>query len=706
MTIDLNHQLSYSDAREIRYEVSGMIRAPRRITVDIVADEMLRLKLPSGAYGKYDKSLTPYMTEPMRCLTSREYEAVIFVGPARTGKTVALEALECYSILCDPSDMMTVLTSQDLARKYSRHRVDRRIRNMKELKHEILPGRGNDNIYDKRFKKGNILSLGWPSIKVLSSLEYKYIAASDYDRRDKDDVDAEGTLFTQMLKRTTTFGSSGIGYVESSPGFEVFDPRWEGGSEHEAPPCEGIMGIYNQGDRRRYYWQCPGCGEYFVPSHDHFHIPDEGSDSDRAKNMTYAPPCCGVPIDRSQKRQVNLSGVWLREGERIDSDGNRYGQPRRSRYASFWLSGPCAAFQTWEKIAFNLITGEKEWERTGSENKLKATYMLDLALPFLSRTRKSQRTVEQLMERTEHFERGFVPPGVRFIIATVDVQAGNRRGFVVQVMGFGVGMESWVIDRFHLRFFDDNKKLPLDPAGRVEDWDVLIRKVIDKTYPLSDNSGRHMPVYKVGCDSGGEKGVTSRAYAFYRRLKRIGLSRKFQLVKGRNGGKRIQISYPDSTQRGDRKALARGDIPLLLMNSDEIKDHVSGNMSREEYGPGYMHFPSWLGSWFFEELCAESRGQSGWNLIHHNAQNEGFDCYYYAFAICYQIGADRVNWDAPAKAWARDWDDNPTIISAESMADVQQVDESEPDDEQQDMVRKPPPGGRKRRVVRSRSVRE
>ncbi|MGD7702594.1 tail fiber protein [Escherichia coli] len=34
--------------------------------------------------------MTPYIIEPMNCLASREYDAVIFVGPARTGKTIGL----------------------------------------------------------------------------------------------------------------------------------------------------------------------------------------------------------------------------------------------------------------------------------------------------------------------------------------------------------------------------------------------------------------------------------------------------------------------------------------------------------------------------------------------------------------------------------------------------------------------------------------
>ncbi len=38
-----------------------------------------------------------------------------------------------------------------------------------------------------------------------------------------------------------------------------------------------------------------------------------------------------------QKRELNGRGVWLRDGESINADGSRYGDPRRSRIASFWM---------------------------------------------------------------------------------------------------------------------------------------------------------------------------------------------------------------------------------------------------------------------------------------------------------------------------------------------------------------------------------
>ncbi|EHW46385.1 bacteriophage tail assembly protein [Escherichia coli DEC9B] len=57
----------------------------------------------------------------MNCLASREYDAVIFVGPARTGKTIGLiDGWIVYTIVCDPSDMLVVQMTEDKAREHSK----------------------------------------------------------------------------------------------------------------------------------------------------------------------------------------------------------------------------------------------------------------------------------------------------------------------------------------------------------------------------------------------------------------------------------------------------------------------------------------------------------------------------------------------------------------------------------------------------------
>lgn len=59
------------------------------------------------------------------------------------------------------------------------------------------------------FLDGSFLKIGWPSITVFSSSDYRRVALTDYDRF-PENVDGEGDAFTLASKRTTTFMSSGM----------------------------------------------------------------------------------------------------------------------------------------------------------------------------------------------------------------------------------------------------------------------------------------------------------------------------------------------------------------------------------------------------------------------------------------------------------------------------------------------------------------
>lgn len=94
----------FASAKEIRRDMANAVKAPRRMKVSDAVAEYMRVPLGGGNSVKWDKHTAAYMLEPMDCLNSREYDAVIFVGPARTGKTIGLiDGWITYSIICDPS---------------------------------------------------------------------------------------------------------------------------------------------------------------------------------------------------------------------------------------------------------------------------------------------------------------------------------------------------------------------------------------------------------------------------------------------------------------------------------------------------------------------------------------------------------------------------------------------------------------------------
>ncbi|HBE5365300.1 TPA: phage terminase large subunit family protein [Escherichia coli] len=655
--------LNQETAKAARTDSGYILRAPRRMRVADAVAQYMRVPMGAGNSVPWDPLVAPYVIEPMNCLASREYDAVIFVGPARTGKTIGLiDGWVIYNVICDPADMLIIQMTEEKAREHSKKRLARTFRVSPEVVSRLSPNKNDNNVYDRTFLAGNYLKIGWPSVNIMSSSDYKCVALTDYDRF-PEDIDGEGDAFSLASKRTTTFMSSGMTLVESSPGRDVKDVKWRRTSPHEAPPTTGILSLYNRGDRRRWYWPCPHCGEYFQPCGDVVAGFRDIADPVLASEAAYIQgPSCSGRILPEQKRELNGRGVWLRDSESINADGSRYGDPRRSRIASFWMEGPAAAYQTLSQLVYKLLTAEQEYETTGSEETLKTVINTDWGLPYLPRASMEQRKSELLEQRAEPVPSRSVPDGVNFLVATVDVQAGRHRRFVVQVTGYGSRGERWIIDRYNitqsLRGDSDGESQRIDPASYPEDWDVLLTDVFHKSWPLASDPSQQMRLMAMAVDSGGEDGVTDNAYKFWRRCRRDGLGKRIYLFKGDSirRAKLITRTFPDNTGRTGRRAQAAGDVPLWLLQTDALKDRVNNALWRDSPGPGYVHFPDWLGSWFYDELTYEERSSDGkWSKPGRGA-NEAFDLMVYAEALVILHGYEKIRWpDAPEWASRETW---------------------------------------------------
>ncbi|MDT8635002.1 phage terminase large subunit family protein [Escherichia coli] len=655
--------LNQETAKAARTDSGYILRAPRRMRVADAVAQYMRVPMGAGNSVPWDPLVAPYVIEPMNCLASREYDAVIFVGPARTGKTIGLiDGWVIYNVICDPADMLIIQMTEEKAREHSKKRLARTFRVSPEVVSRLSPNKNDNNVYDRTFLAGNYLKIGWPSVNIMSSSDYKCVALTDYDRF-PEDIDGEGDAFSLASKRTTTFMSSGMTLVESSPGRDVKDVKWRRTSPHEAPPTTGILSLYNRGDRRRWYWPCPHCGEYFQPCGDVVAGFRDIADPVLASEAAYIQcPSCSGRIMPEQKRELNGRGVWLRDGESINADGSRYGDPRSSRIASFWMEGPAAAYQTLSQLVYKLLAAEQEYETTGSEETLKTVINTDWGLPYLPRASMEQRKSELLEQRAEPVPSRRVPDGVNFLVATVDVQAGRHRRFVVQVTGYGSRGERWIIDRYNitqsLRGDSDGESQRIDPASYPEDWDVLLTDVFHKSWPLASDPSQQMRLMAMAVDSGGEDGVTDNAYKFWRRCRRDGLGKRIYLFKGDSirRAKLITRTFPDNTGRTGRRAQAAGDVPLWLLQTDALKDRVNNALWRDSPGPGYVHFPDWLGSWFYDELTYEERSSDGkWSKPGRGA-NEAFDLMVYAEALVILHGYEKIRWpDAPEWASRETW---------------------------------------------------
>lgn len=643
---------------------------------------------------RWDPRVVPYLIRPLDATQSREYNTVVYMGPARTGKTLALcEGRYAYIVAHNPLDTMIVHSSQDQARSYSRKELAR-LHRFSPLVRDQLTGRASDqNTHDKVYRSGMVASIAWPSNTQLASRTWANVIITDYDRW-PGSVGAEGSGFRQAEKRIQTAKSAGMIVVESSPGslavshtsqqVEWIRPPFKLGVPlvHAAPPTDSgaradIASIYNQGTREWWYVPCRECGEYYPQWADISVFSWTPNEDLLAAADSAGTVCCwcGSIHPEETKQFENSNGRWLSEGQTIDWAGKISGEGRHGRtFPSFWQGGGSAAYQTRSEIVRKYLQAEEIFLNRGSEEDLKFVINADVGAPYLPKRVGVDRSPHPLMARAESYALRTVPAGVRFLIAAVDVQV-NR--FVVQVIGYGAHRQRWVIDRFNITkgfgASDDGTLLPISPAGQPRDWDRLT-PLLSRSYPLVDDPTLRMGIFSVGVDSGGEAGVTANAISWWRGLASQGLQDQVRLLKGSPSqeARLVEERYPDSSSKNRTSLAFSGDVPVIMMNVTRYKDAIAGALQcADPSSPGYIHFSKDLKAWWYEELVREKRDPvKGWIRV---PRNESVALMVYTDALAdwgpivpgkrFADGTHKIlNWADPPY-WAAPPEYNPMVFS-------------------------------------------
>ena len=127
--------------------------------------------------------------------------------------------------------------------------------------------------------------------------------------------------------------------------------------------------------------------------------------------------------------------------------------------------------------------------------------------------------------------------------------------------------------------------------------------------------------------------------------------------------------------------MAKGDVPVVFLNSNKLKDRVSLLMHRrvsdEGETGGLIRYPDWTENWFYSQLTAEVRTEKGWEKT-GKRRNEAFDLSYYALGAVLRgrernvplmlFEWDRIRWDDPP-FWAEEWDDNELVFKPTGAAE-------------------------------------
>lgn len=673
------------------------LRPPERVSLSEYARNKVWINNPSTAGRQLiDYLKTPYQVEILDSLSDPNIQGVRFVGTSRGGKTVMSVLMIPHTVETNPMDIMIVPPSRQAATTFAKDDLEKFFDENEWFRKQIRPGRTTDSLMMKKFRNGTILSIVWPSAKNLAGVNRGVICLPDYDRI-KADVDGEGSVYSLADSRTKIYGMRKTIFVESSPSknpdkFEKFDPP----SPHAAPPYPGIFSLYNEGDRRWWYWRCFNCEEYFPAHPDHLDYDDEGTPAERAASARMICPCCGHAYTHAGdpekgepgKYELNLTGRWVPDGMSLDTDGNLLGEmlspprPGLMNYRSYWLFGVSAAFQTWEGMVLAKINAEAILADTGDDSVLKTVLNTDFGLPWIPPHIADSKAWEDYKDRAFDYEKGVVPEGARFCVTTVDSQGDH---WVLQTFAVGKQMRSWCIDRRTIRFSDRDhesrrradgtpEKAFVRPGIYKEDWQKLTQVLSSLKYPLHDDSGVMTPVI-FGVDSGGKDATTANAYSWWRGLGAELPKSRVMLIKGDPRIKNfVEIRNPDDTKRKDRHAGGQGDVPVLGVSSDKIKDLGASFLDRQVDGPGFFHFPTWFKDEYFMQMCAEQKRGEVWVPI--RKRNEAWDLFMYMIALLLspKLKADLMDWDAGRiHAYAKPAHENPFVTPMTVNAQGQHV---------------------------------
>lgn len=659
----------FRQAGELLEDALPLLDAPSRITPIEAARRHVRVET-RGVWHTYDPDVTPYMVEPVNTSQSRLYKGGAFVGPSQSGKTMALITTALCPVLTDPAPVLIVHMDRPSRDRWVEESLNPVILNSPEVRARLGRARDDDTFSRKRFR-GMRLAIGYPTPQWLSSSKYRLVLLTDFDhfppelgvRKDA----PEGSAFDMGLQRIKTYLSRGFEFAESTPAWPVTEPGWVARKDapHEFPPVRfGIVRLYNQGTRGRWYWECPDCGELFEPAFDKLEFDDTLSPIDAGEAAEMACPHCGGLIGPQHKNELNRAalrgrGGWLhetQEGGGLVPIGDS--AIRQTEIASWALDGAAATFSNWADLVARSIEATRQAEELDDDLALGRFYYTDLGKPYARKggDQDDELTVEALKQDRTAVAKGVAPEWVRFITVTADVQATR---FPVQVTGWGVDGTRTVLDRFDLFTPPTADGVALDralsPAKYASDWAIL-NDLADRRWRISGTE-YELRAVALAVDFQGEPGVSDNAELFWKGRVKAGQGQRWFLTRGHPGhGQRDRVWYA-SPERSNKNGKGR-QIKLLNMATDRLKDSVTAALVRPPGTPRSFPLPEFLSDDHVGEFCAEQRTDSGWEPKPGQKRNESLDLSVQAQALAEHKGLRRISAEAPPN-WARLGEDNP-----------------------------------------------
>ena len=517
--------------------------------------------------------------------SNHEVKQVAIMKGAQTGGTEVGLNLVGFHIGVAPCPIMFVQPTIDVAKKYSRQRLQPMLDESPQLRGLVKDSRSRDSgntMLLKDFRGGTIALAGANSAASLRSLPMRILVLDEVDAYPLD-VDNEGDPIELAINRTAAFSRAKVLLIST-------------------PTVKGVSRIeeeFDRGDQRYYYVPCPDCGEMQRIVWARIVWP-KGKPREAALECEH----CGVLIAEHHKSKMLAAGEWRAHNPLPDD-----------RRRSYHLSALYAPYG-WEASSWGSIAEQFKAAKS-DPSKLKPWVNTKLGETFDEGVAGSVEPGSLLDRREDWGDK--VPADVGIITAGVDVQQDRLE---CEVVGWGVGEESWSLDYV---------VIPGDPTHK-QVWEDL-HDVLSKPREREGHGARTIKVSAVAIDSGY---ATSSVYDFCK----AHVKDRYWAVKGREG--KHEPIWPQA-QKVRKKGKQK--VNLHIIGVDQIKDAVMARLNRTEPGGSYCHFPMERTEEYFDQLTAErkerkyfrGRFKDVWVLKRAGARNEAFDVRGYAYAALHGL---------------------------------------------------------------------
>ena len=464
-------------------QVQSLWKPPTELKISEWADEYRYLSPESSAVsGKYRTDYAPYQKEIMDVFNDPKIERIVWMKSAQVGATEILNNVVGYYIHMQPSPILIMQPTLQMAQAYSKEKLANMLRDTPVLRAKINEPKSKDSsntVLSKKFEGGTTLNMvGSNSAASVASRAVRILCIDEVDRMEAS-VGSEGDPVLLASKRTQTFFNRKI-YLCSTP-------TVKGISRIEA--------AFEESDQRYYYVPCPEC--------DHMQTLKWSNVVWEENQPETAIYTCenGCIINESKKHWMLKNGHWKATKE-------------TKKTAGFHLNELYSVFSSWGLMAENFLEAKKQPEM------LKTFINTSLAETWQPEPEEAVEA-EGLMAKRESYDLESIPDEALVLTCGIDIQK-NR--IECQVVAFSHDYEMWVVDY----------KIIYGSTGQMNVWNDLEKYLQTK---FKTHSGRNLTIACTTIDSGFQ---TQQVYAFTKNKK----GRRIFAIKGQSQSGKSVVGKP------------------------------------------------------------------------------------------------------------------------------------------------------------------